>query len=80
MGIDPEIAAAVCEKMGYDLEIVDTEFDSLISGVASGKYDFVMAGMTVTEERKQIGQLLGYLRHRRSGHHRQGRQPHHQRG
>ena len=30
------------------------EFDSLISGVASGKYDFVMAGMTVTEERKQM--------------------------
>ena len=54
VGIDPEIAAAVCEKMGYDLEIVDTEFDSLISGVASGKYDFVMAGMTVTEERKQM--------------------------
>ena len=54
VGIDPEIAAAVCEKMGYELEIVDTEFDSLISGVASGKYDFVMAGMTVTEERKQM--------------------------
>ena len=54
VGIDPEIAAAVCEKMGYDLEIVDTEFDSLISGVASGKYDFVMAGMTVTDERKQM--------------------------
>lgn len=54
VGIDPEIAAAVCEKMGYELEIVDTEFDSLISGVASGKYDFVMAGMTVTDERKQM--------------------------
>ena len=54
VGIDAEIAAAVCEKMGYDLEIVDTEFDSLISGVASGKYDFVMAGMTVTEERQQM--------------------------
>ena len=43
VGIDPEIAAAVCEKMGYDLEIV-----------VSGKYDFSMAGMTVTEERKQM--------------------------
>ena len=53
-GFDLELAKAVCEKMGYDLEIVDTEFDSLISGVASGKYDFVMAGMTVTEERKQM--------------------------
>lgn len=54
VGIDAEIAAAVCEKMGYELEIVDTEFDSLVSGVASGKFDFSMAGMTVTEERKQM--------------------------
>lgn len=54
VGIDAEIAAAVCEKMGYELEIVDTEFDSLVPGVSSGKYDFSMAGMTVTEERKQM--------------------------
>lgn len=54
VGIDAEIAAAVCAKMGYDLEIVDMEFDSLISAVQSGKADFSMAGMTVTEERQQM--------------------------
>ena len=54
VGIDAEIAAAICAKLGYELEIVDMEFDSLIAAVQSGKADFAMAGMTVTEERKQM--------------------------
>lgn len=51
VGIDVEIAKAVCEKMGYNFEVVDIAFDSIIPGVQSGKYDFGLAGMTVTEDR-----------------------------
>ncbi len=51
VGIDAEIAAALAEKLGMTLEIVDTEFGSIIGGVQSGKYDVGLAGMTVTEER-----------------------------
>ena len=54
VGIDADIAAAICEKLGYDLQIDDMEFDSLIAAVQSGKADFAMAGMTVTEERQQM--------------------------
>lgn len=50
-GIDVEIAGAIAEKLGKELEIVDTEFGSIIGGVQTGKYDIGMAGMTVTEER-----------------------------
>ena len=39
--------------MGYAREIEDMEFDSIIAAVVSGKADFGMAGMTVTEERMQ---------------------------
>ena len=53
VGIDAEVAAAICEKLGYELEIVDMDFDAIIPAVATGKIDFGMAGMTVTEERKQ---------------------------
>ena len=53
IGIDAEVAALICEKLGYELEIVDMAFDSLLPALTSGKVDFVMAGMTVTEERKQ---------------------------
>ena len=51
VGIDAEVAAAICEKLGYELEIVDMEFSSIIPAITSGKVDFGMAGMTVTEDR-----------------------------
>ncbi|MBR2043105.1 MAG: basic amino acid ABC transporter substrate-binding protein [Clostridia bacterium] len=51
VGIDAEIAQAVAEKMGYELEIRDMKFDSLITAVQSGNIDFALAGMTVTDER-----------------------------
>ena len=53
VGIDAEVAAAICAKLGYELEIVDMDFDAIIPAVTTGKIDFGMAGMTVTEERLQ---------------------------
>lgn len=53
VGIDAEIARAIATKLGYELEILDTAFDTIIPSVLSGKADFGMAGMTVTEERMQ---------------------------
>ena len=53
VGIDAEIAAAVAEKLGMKLEIKDMAFDSLITAVSTGSVDIVLAGMTVTEERKE---------------------------
>lgn len=51
VGIDPDIAQAICDKLGYELEITDMEFDSILAAVQSGKADFGAAGMTVTEDR-----------------------------
>ena len=53
VGIDAEVAGLIAEKLGLELEIADIEFDSIVPGVQSGKYDMGMAGMTVNEERKQ---------------------------
>ena len=53
VGIDVEIAEAIADKLGMELQIEDVEFGSIIGGVVEGKYDMGMAGMTVTEERKQ---------------------------
>ncbi len=53
VGIDAEIAAAIADKLGMELEIVDAEFETLVASVAANKYDFAMAGMTVTEDRLQ---------------------------
>ena len=53
VGIDAEIAAAIADKLGLELVIEDIAFDSIIPELVSGKADFAMAGMTVTDERKQ---------------------------
>ena len=51
VGIDAEIAAAIAEKLGMELQIEDMAFDSLIPAIQSNKADMVLAGMTVTEDR-----------------------------
>lgn len=51
MGVDPDFARAICDKMGYDLKIEDVDFDAIITSVQTGKADFGAAGMSVTEDR-----------------------------
>ena len=51
VGIDAEIAQAIAEKLGLSLEIVDMDFNSIITAVQSGKVDVGIAGMTVDPER-----------------------------
>ena len=53
VGIDAEIAGLIAEKLGLELVIDDMEFDSIIEAVKGGKADIGMAGMTVTDERKE---------------------------
>ena len=52
-GIDVEIATAIAQKLGLELVVDDMEFGSVITSVQGGKSDIAMAGLTVTEERKQ---------------------------
>ncbi len=53
VGIDPEIAKLIADDLGKELVIEDMAFDSIIAAVQTGKADIAMAGMTVTEDRKQ---------------------------
>jgi polar amino acid transport system substrate-binding protein len=53
VGIDVDMAKAICDKLGYELKIEDMAFDAIITAVTSGKADFGAAGMTVTEDRLQ---------------------------
>ncbi len=53
IGLDADMMQAVCDELGYELEIDDMQFDSIISAVQSGKADVGVAGMTVTEDRKK---------------------------
>ena len=52
-GIDIEIAQAIADKLGLELVVDDMDFSSVITSVQGGKSDIAMAGLTVTEERKE---------------------------
>ena len=53
-GIDVEIATAIAEELGLELQIDDMDFDAALLAAQQGKSDIVMAGVTVTDERKQV--------------------------
>jgi len=53
IGFDVDIAKYIAEKAGYSLSIQNVDFNGLIPALQSKRADFVMAGMTPTEERKQ---------------------------
>ena len=53
VGYEIEIAALFCEKYGCRLEVVNTNFGGMVSGVQSGKTNFAVGDLGVTEERKQ---------------------------
>ena len=50
-GIDVELAGAIAEKLGLELQIDDMDFDSALLAVQQGKSDIVMAGVSVTDDR-----------------------------
>lgn len=51
VGIDPDMARAVCDVLGYELKIEHMGFDAVITAVISGKADMGVAGLSVTEDR-----------------------------
>ena len=53
-GIDIEAAQAIADKLGLELQIDDMDFDAALLSVQQGKADIVMAGVTVTDERKAV--------------------------
>jgi len=53
-GIDVEVAGAIAEKLGLELQVDDMGFDAALTAVQTGQSDIAMAGITVNEERQQV--------------------------
>ena len=53
-GIDIEVAGAIADKLGLELQVDDMGFDAALQAAQTGKSDMVMAGVTVTEERQAV--------------------------
>ena len=53
VGFDPCMAQAIGDILGYQIEIVDMAFAAIILAVQTGDVDFGMAGMTITDVRRE---------------------------
>ncbi|MDD3632076.1 MAG: transporter substrate-binding domain-containing protein, partial [Atribacterota bacterium] len=54
VGFDMDLLKVIAKSHGYDVEILDIGFDSLIPALQSGKVDLLAAGMTLTEDRAAV--------------------------
>lgn len=52
IGFDIDLANAVADELGYELEITDMSFDGLIGALQADRVDMVLSGMSATEDRK----------------------------
>ena len=52
-GYDVEVAKAIADKLGVELQIVHGEWDGLFAGMDAGRYDLVINGVEVTEDRAE---------------------------
>jgi len=61
VGMDAELAKALGEVMGLKVDVVNATFDSIIPGLASGKYDLGMSSFTDTKQREKSVDFVTYF-------------------
>lgn len=54
IGFDIDLANAISEKLGFEVEVKDMDFNSLIPALQAEKVDFILAGMSPTPERDEV--------------------------
>ncbi len=58
-GYDVMIAQRICEANGWQLEVIQSDWDSLVPGVQTGSFDAVIAGQSMTAERAEQVDFAG---------------------
>ena len=53
VGYDTEVGKAIAQKLGVEAEFVEGEWDGLFTGLDGGRYDVIINGVEITEERTQ---------------------------
>ena len=53
IGFEVDLASELCKIMGHSCSIVEQDWDGMIPALQSGKFDAIMAGMSITDERKK---------------------------
>ena len=58
VGIDVDILAAIAEDQGFDYELQSVGWDAAVAAVQSGQADAIIAGASITQERKDSGWIF----------------------
>lgn len=58
-GFEIDLAADLCKRMKVECKVVAQDWDGIIPGLNAGKYDAIMAGMTITDKRKEVIAFAG---------------------
>lgn len=61
MGLDIDLANALADLLGVEVEFLNLGFDPLIPSLQGGQIDVIMSAMTITEERSQEIDFIAYL-------------------
>ncbi|MBC9954018.1 ABC transporter substrate-binding protein [Leucobacter sp. cx-42] len=61
IGVDPAIAHAVSRTLGVSMKMEDQEFNSMIPGLISKRYDVLVSSMTDNEERRETTTFVDYV-------------------
>jgi len=59
-GFEVELAADLCKRMGVEYTMVPQAWDGIIPSLTSGKYDAIMAAMSITEKRQKVVDFSRY--------------------
>ena len=54
VGFEVDLAKELCQRMDAECEIVAQDWEGIIPALQAGKYDAIMAGMSITDERQQV--------------------------
>ncbi len=53
VGFEPDLAMDVCARIKVECKIIPQDWDGMIPGLEAGKFDVIMDGMSITDERKK---------------------------
>ena len=53
VGFEPDLAMDLCKRAGVECKIIAQDWDGMIPGLKAGKFDVIMDGMSITDERKK---------------------------